>query len=97
MDYEDLVSDSESDDEESHEIPSASKTRKHPPRDQPFMDNWLDVAEFKGWLIKSLSSRKMKPYCSLCEKILTCSKTGVKRHQTSKKHQEKSNAKSGAS
>ena len=66
----------------------------HPPRDQPFMDNWLDVPEFKGWLTKRLSGRKMKPYCSLCEKFLTCSKTGVKRH---KKHQENSKAKSGAS
>ena len=51
-----------SDDEESHETPSASKRRKHPPRDQPFMDNWLDVPEFKSWLTKTLSGRKMKPY-----------------------------------
>jgi len=97
MDDEELVSDSESDDEESHETPSASKRRKHPPRDQLFMDNWLDVPEFKGWLTKRLSGRKVKPYCSLCEKFLTCSKTGVKRHKISKKHQDKSNAKSGTS
>jgi hypothetical protein len=25
----------------------------------------------------------------LCEKVLTCSKTGIKRHEVSKKHQEK--------
>ena len=31
----------------------------------------------------------MKPYCKLCEKVLTCSKTGIKRHEVSKKHQEK--------
>ena len=97
MDCEDLVSESESDDEESHETPSGSKKRKLPPRDQPFMDNWLGVPEFKGWLTKRLSGKKMKPYCNLCEKFLTCSKTGVKRHMVSKKHQEKSNAKSGAS
>ena len=93
MDCEDLVSESESDDEESHETPSGSKKRKLPPRDQPFMDNWLGVPEFKGWLAKRLSGKKMKPYCNLCEKFLTCSKTGVKRHMVSKKHQEKSNKK----
>ena len=60
MDCEDLVSESESDDEESHETPSGSKKRKLPPRDQPFMDNWLGVPEFKGWLTKRLSGKKMK-------------------------------------
>ena len=88
------MKEAKSDDEESHETP---KRRKHPPRDQPFMDNWLDVPEFKGLLTKRLSGRKMKPYCRLCEKFLTCSKTGVKRHKISKKHQENSKAKSGAS
>lgn len=98
MDCEDLVSESESDDEESHdETPSTSKKRKHTPRDQPFMDNWLEVPEFKGWLTKRLSGRKMKPYCNLCEKFLTCSKTGVKRHKLSKKHQENLNSKSRTS
>ena len=97
MNCEDLVSESESDDEETHETPSGSKKRKLPPRDRLFMDNWLGVPEFKGWLTKRLSGKKMKPYCNLCVKFLTCSKTGVKRHMISKKHQEKSNAKSGAS
>ena len=42
-----------------------SRKRKCPPRDQPFMDNWLTIPEFKGWLVKKLHSKKMKPYCSL--------------------------------
>ena len=66
-----------------------SRKRKCPPRDQPFMDNWLTIPEFKGWLVKKLHSKKMKPYCSLCEKVLTCSKTGIKRHEISKRHQDK--------
>ena len=70
MNCEDLVLESESDDEESHvETPSTSKKRKHTPRDQPFMHNWLEVPEFKGWLRKTLSGRKMKPYCNLCKKF----------------------------
>ena len=57
---------------------TTSRKRKCPSRDQPFMDNWLTIPEFKGLLTKKL-----------CEKVLTCSKTGMKRHEVSKKHQEK--------
>ena len=39
--------------------------------------------------MKKLHCKKMKPYCKLCEKVLICSKTGIKRHEVSKKHQEK--------
>ena len=68
---------------------TTSRKRKCPPRDQPIMDSWLTIPEFKGWLTKKLDCKKMKPYCKLCEKVLTCSKTGIKGHEVSRKHQEK--------
>lgn len=79
----------ESEDARSSEKPTTSKKRKCPPRDQHFMDHWLQVPEFKDWLAKRLSGKKMKPFCKLCEKLLTCSKTGINRHALSRKHQEK--------
>ena len=66
------------------------KTRKQPPREQPFMDNWLQLAEFKTWLVKIMGNdKKVKLYCRICEKTLTCPKTALKRHASSKKQQEK--------
>ena len=58
--------------------------RKCPPQDQPFMGTWLKISEFKDWLMKKLHCKKMKPYCELCVKRPTCSKTGIKRHEVSK-------------
>ena len=102
MDSEDLwpvFSECESDDERDDDVEShandkpttsTSRKRKCPPRDQPFVDNWLEIPEFKDWLAKKkLSGKKIKLYCKLCEKIFSCSKTAIKRHEISKKHQEK--------
>ena len=90
--YPESESDSDVNEIKSHEPVRPSHgpaKRKCPPRDQPFMDSWLTIPEFNGWLMKKLHCKKMKSYCKLCEKVLTCSKTGIKRHEVSKKHQEK--------
>ncbi len=105
MDSEDLwpvFSECQSDDERDDDVEthandklttSTSRKRKCPPRDQPFVDNWLEIPEFKDWRLakKKLSGKKIKPYCKLCEKILSCSKITIKRHEISKKHREKVN------
>ena len=95
MDSDDDGSDSDSSEncdseqEKTAKRPLLSRKRKCPPRDQPFIDTWLTIPEFKSWLMKKQHCKKMRPYCRICEIMVTCSKTGIKRHQMSKKHQEK--------
>ena len=64
----------------------AMKKRKK--KDQAFVDSWLTSCEFKSWLIKKVgANKKANAYCKICEKAVTCSKTGLKRHMASKASQ----------
>ena len=59
--YSESESDSDANEIESHEPTRPSHgpaKRKCPPRDQPFMDNWLTIPESKGWLMKKLHCKK---------------------------------------
>ena len=61
---------------------------KRQQRKTPFIENWLRLPQFKKWLVRRIGKdQKPKPYCELCQKLLTCSKTGITRHASSKKHQ----------
>ena len=45
--------------------------------------------EFKGWLSKSTGLKgNIMSYCLPCQKNVTCSKTGIKRHAESGAHKE---------
>ena len=79
---------SEVETEQRSKTPIAKKRKKTSSREQPFMDSWLQLPQFKKWIQRRVGNdRKAKPYCGLCEQMLTCSKTGIKRHASSKKHQ----------
>ncbi|XP_028407537.1 uncharacterized protein LOC114530155 [Dendronephthya gigantea] len=82
--------DTENEIEQRSKQTSAKKRKKTPKREQPFMDSWLQLPQFKNLLVRRLANDwKAKSYCKLCEQMLTCSKTGIKRHASSKKHQSK--------
>ena len=54
-------SDSDVNEIESHEpVRPSHGPAKHkcPPRDQPFMDNWLKIPEFNGWLMENYTVKK---------------------------------------
>lgn len=71
--------------------PKASKRVK---KTQIFVDSWLHRVEFKMWLGKKIGSdSKLKPFCKTCDKILNCTKTGLKRHIESKSHKKSQLAK----
>lgn len=72
---------------------SGEPAKKRKKKDQAFVDSWLTSSEFKGWLIKKVgANNKANPYCKLCGKVVTCSKTGLKRHMASNNHEKNSKA-----
>ncbi|XP_028408810.1 uncharacterized protein LOC114531390 [Dendronephthya gigantea] len=92
-DYSSSESESECETSEYQETsPSTScpnpKKRKRPKQTQSFVDRWLTEQQFSGWLTKRLGTdQKPQPFCKSCNKFVTCSKTGLKRHLISKSHQ----------
>jgi hypothetical protein len=66
--------------------PKAKRQRK----EQSFVETWLERSEFKKWLqAKRDHDGKRKPFCKICSKTITCSKTGLQRHLKSKSHENK--------
>ena len=64
-----------------------NSSRKRPKQIQGFVDSWLSGPQFKSWLTKKIGTgKKAQPFCKTCSKFVTCSKTGLKRHQTSAYH-----------
>ena len=99
-DYSSSESESESETSENQEsattitVTSTScpspKKRKRPKQTQSFVDSWLTEQQFSGWLTKRLGTdRKPQPFCKTCNRFVTCTKTGLKRHLVSKSHQTK--------
>ena len=65
-----------------------TKKRKRSKHVQSFVDEWLTDKQFKEWLSKRVGKEnKPQPYCKYCQKFVTCTKTGLKRHSTSNIHQ----------
>ena len=65
--------------------------RKRPKHVQAFVDSWLSDKQFEGWLCKRIGrGNTCQPYCKVCDKFLTCSKTGLKRHLATYLHQKRS-------
>ena len=58
-------------------------------KDQAFVDSWLTNCEFKNWLTKVGANNQVTASCTICDKMVTCSKTGLKRHMGGNKHQKK--------
>ena len=88
-------SDSESDSSISTPGIKTNEKRKRPKakRIQSFVDEWLSDKQFKYWLSKRVGKEnKPQPYCNCCQKFVTCSKTGLKRHSTSSQHKKNINA-----
>lgn len=99
-DYSSSESESESETSENQESATTStvtstscpspKKRKRPKQTQSFVDSWLTEQQFSGWLTKRLGNdRKPQPFCKTCNRFVTCTKTGLKRHLVSKSHQTK--------
>ena len=85
MDEESSDSNSES---ESLCLQGQTKKRKRSKHVQSFVDEWLTDKQFKEWLSKRVGKEsKPQPYCKYCQKFVTCTKTGLKRHSTSNIHQ----------
>ena len=64
-----------------------TRKRKRPKQIQGFVDSWLSEPQFKSWLTQKIGTgKKAQPFCKTCSNFVTCSKTGLKRHQTSAYH-----------
>jgi hypothetical protein len=64
--------------------------QKQKGREKSFVETWLERSEFKNWLqAKRDRHGKHKPFCKICSKTITCSKTGLQRHLKSKSHENK--------
>jgi hypothetical protein len=88
MDEDSSDSNSESDPHCSQEIPTNAKKRKRSKQVQSFVDEWLNDKQLKEWISKRVGKEnKPQPYCKICQRFVTCSKTGLKRHSTSNLHQ----------
>ena len=67
-----------------------SKNSKRKRKDPKFVDSWLGVKEFKGWLAKRRGTDgKVKPYCKICLLEINSTKTGIQRHMDCAKHRSK--------
>ena len=95
-----MSSSSESEGNEDSELPTSSTAsgqdeppKKRKKKDQAFVDSWLTNSEFKNWLTKKVgANNQVTAFCKICDKTVTCSKTGLKRHMGSNKHQKNSRA-----
>lgn len=69
-----------------HLQPSTSgigKEKKKPTK-KVFKASWLQIKEFKGWLVAHSDNRKA--FCSACKKVLVCGKSELLKHATRKHH-----------
>ena len=67
-----------------------SKNSKRKRKDPKFVDSWLEVKEFKGWLAKRRGTDgKVKPYCKICLLEINSTKAGIQRHMDCAKHRSK--------
>ena len=63
-------------------------SQKRRKKNQCFVDSWLSNRDFRQWLVKKMGAdNKTTAFCKICDKAVTCSKTGLKRHMASNSHQ----------
>ena len=54
------------------------KNSKRKRKDPKFVDSWLEVKKFRGWLAKRRGTDgKVKPYCKICLLEINLTKTGI--------------------
>lgn len=63
-----------------------SENKKY--RKQRFRPNWLQIAEFKGWL-ESVEDDVFKCKCKACDKLFNCGKSDLLKHAATSKHIQK--------
>jgi hypothetical protein len=57
------------------------------PTVRKFKKEWLQVEDFKTWLIKKLNGKgDAVPYCKICSSELGCAITTIKRHMKCSSH-----------
>eukprot|EP00795_Rhopilema_esculentum_P005734 gene5734-10988_t len=90
VDSEKISSDSSTDPENTKkDAVSGPPLAKRKKKAQSFVHGWLQMCEFKGWLSKRVGKDgKLTSYCIPCGCDVTCSKTGIKRHARTTKHEE---------
>lgn len=69
-----------------HPQPSTSgiEKKKKGPTKKVFKASWLDIKEFRGWLVAHSDNRKA--FCAACKKVLACGKSELFRHATRQRH-----------
>ena len=78
IDSDESSNDKLDDEDDGTKARSETATAKKHKRQQPFIENWLQLPQFKEWLVRRIGKdQKPKPYYELRQKQLTCSKTGI--------------------
>lgn len=78
---------SSSDEYDSETQHKKNKKTKTPHRKQKYRKEWEAMPEFKYWLTKD-SKSDYNAKCSICNKIIVCELTTIKRHGKTQKHKE---------
>ena len=79
------------------ELSKSRKRKLETRKDTKFVESWLDVKEFKEWLLKRKGKDgKAKPYCKICQLEINSTKTGIQRHMESEKHRRKTESAKGS-
>lgn len=67
------------------EAAAAGSKRKKTHRTQKFRAEWLELAEYKYWLVRDQSDKLMAK-CSACHSSLTAEFSAIKAHSKTAKH-----------
>lgn len=54
------------------------------PAEKVFKKSWLEIKEFKGWLVAHPDNKKA--FCAACKKVLACGKSELLKHATRQSH-----------
>lgn len=53
---------------------------------KPFKDSWLEMDQFKGWLM-AIKNEPLKAFCTACNSKITSGKSELEKHANGAKHQ----------
>ena len=70
------------------ETEGAVPRKKYKRYNQRFSSGWLTDSHFKDWIEKKKHGGNAVPYCRVCKTNISCAKTALARHSTSKSHKE---------
>ena len=79
-----MYSDDGSEPQETEDTVSKARPKRYKRYKQQFSSGWMTDSAFKDWIEKKKHDGNLVPYCRVCKVNISCAKTALTRHSTSK-------------